>query len=125
MRFLRPGSLEVVRIRVEDSLELLLLQDQQLIEALAPHTAQKPFTDRIGPWGVVGRFEYLDTAGCGHARKTGSKLAITITDEILRSLPIGSRFPQLMCSPGIGRRAGDTHMDDLTSVDINDEEDEQ
>jgi hypothetical protein len=82
-----------------------------VIETLAPHTAQKPFTDRIGAWRVIGRFQYLDAAGCGHASETGSKLGITITDEILRPLSKGSGFPQLLCSPGIGRRASDPHMD--------------
>ncbi len=58
-----------------------------------------------------------------------SKLAPNIIDkytkEILRPLSIGSRFPKLLCGPGVGRRACDTHMDDLTSVEINDEESKQ
>src|SRR5690242_17590377 len=39
--------------------------------------------------------------------------------------PEASRFPQLLCRPGVGWRASDPHMDDLTSVEINDEEGEQ
>ena len=35
---MRPGSVEVVHIRVEHALELLLMEDQQMIEALTPHT---------------------------------------------------------------------------------------
>jgi len=50
-----------------------------VIEALTPHTTQKAFTDRIGSRRVVGRFQDLDAAGCGHAREIGSKLAIIIT----------------------------------------------
>jgi hypothetical protein len=38
MRFLRPGSVEVVRIRVEHAVELLLMEDEQMIEALTPDT---------------------------------------------------------------------------------------
>jgi hypothetical protein len=90
---MRPGSVEVVYIGSQDPLELLLMQDEQVIETLTTHTAQKAFTDRIGPWCVVRRFQYLDAAGCGHAREIGSKLVITITDEILRTLTIGSGFP--------------------------------
>jgi hypothetical protein len=119
---MRSCLVKVVDIGSQHPLELLLLEDEQVIETLATHTAQKPFTDRIGPWGVVGRFEYLDAAGCGHARKTGFKLAITITDEILRCLSIGSRFPQLLRRPGIGRRASDPHMDDSARVQFDDEE---
>jgi hypothetical protein len=91
---MRPGSVEVHHLGIEDALELLLLQDEQVIETLATHTAQKAFTDGIGPWCVVGRFEDLDAAGCSHARETRSKLVITIADEILRRLSKGSRFPQ-------------------------------
>jgi len=76
-----------------------------------PHTAQEAFTDRIGQWCAVGRFQDLDAAACGHARETGSKFAITIANEVLRRLSIGSRFPQLLCGPGIGRRARDPHLD--------------
>ena len=47
---MRPGSVEVVYIGSQDPLELLLMQDEQVIETLATHTAQKPFTDRIGSW---------------------------------------------------------------------------
>jgi len=45
---MRPGSVEVVYICVEHPVELLLLQDEQMIESLMPHTAQEAFTDRIG-----------------------------------------------------------------------------
>ncbi len=122
---MRPGSVEVVYIGIENPLELLLLQDEQVIETLATHTAQKAFTDRIGPWCVIGCFQDLDAAGCCHACETGSKLVITITNEILRRLSKGSCFPQLLRSPGIGRRASDPHMDDSARVQFDDEEGKQ
>ncbi len=87
------GLIEVLDIGTQETMQLLLLQDEQVIETLATHAAQKAFTDGIGPWCVVGRFQYLDAAGCGYARETGSKLVITITDEILRPLSISCRLP--------------------------------
>ncbi len=71
---------------------------------------------------MVGRFEYLDAAGCRHARETRSKLVITITDETLRRLSKGSRFPQLLCSPSVGGIACDAHMDHSSRVQFDDEE---
>jgi hypothetical protein len=65
---MRPGSVEVLDRGTQDTMQLLLLQDEQVIETLATHAAHKPFTDGIGQWCVIGRFEYLDAAGCGHAR---------------------------------------------------------
>lgn len=109
-----PGSIEVLDIGVKDTVQLLLLQDEQMIETLSSYTAQKPLTDRIGSWCVVRRFEHLDAVGCGHVSETGSKLVITITNEIVRRLPKGSRLPQLLGGPGVGRSSCDTHMDDFT-----------
>jgi hypothetical protein len=43
---------------------------------------------------MVRRFEHLNVAGCGHMSETGSKLAITVTKEIVRRLFIGSRLSQ-------------------------------
>ncbi len=122
---MRPGLVEVLNRGTQDTMQLLLLQDEQVIETLATHAAQKPFTDGIGPWCVIGRFEYLDAAGCGHVRETGSKFAITITNEILRRLSIGGCLSQLLCGPGIGRRAGDTHMDHFARMQFDNEEGEQ
>lgn len=42
---MRPGSVEGVYINVEYSLELLLMQDEQVIETLASRTPQEAFTD--------------------------------------------------------------------------------
>ena len=45
---MRSGSIEVLDIGMQDTAQLLLLQDEKVIETLSTHTAQKPFTDRIG-----------------------------------------------------------------------------
>jgi hypothetical protein len=89
-----PGSIEVLNISVKDTVQLLLLQDEQVIETLSPHAAQKALTDRISSWCVGRCFEHLDAEGIGHASERGSKLVITITNEIVRRLSIRSRLPQ-------------------------------
>jgi hypothetical protein len=106
---MRPGSIEVLNIGVKDTVQLLLLQDEKVIETLSTDTAQKAFTDRIGSWCMGRRGEHRDAAGCGHARETGSKLVIPITNEIVRRLSIRSRLPQLLGGPGVGRRTCDTN----------------
>jgi hypothetical protein len=49
MRFLRSDLIEVLDRGSKDTMQLLLLEDEQVIETLAPHTAQKAFTDGICP----------------------------------------------------------------------------
>jgi len=60
---MRPGLVEVLDIGTQDTMQLLLLQDEQVIEALVPHAAHKPFTNGIGSRRQVGRFQDLDAAG--------------------------------------------------------------
>ncbi len=93
MRFLRSGLIEGLDRGTQDTMQMLLLQDEQVIETRATHAAQKTFTDGIGARSVRGCFQYLDAAACGYARETGSELGITITDEILRPSSISSRLP--------------------------------
>ncbi len=71
---MRPGSVEEVHIRIEHALELLLLQDEQVIEAFAPHTAQEALTDRIGSWRVIRCFQDLDATGLGNPRERSPQI---------------------------------------------------
>ena len=45
---------EVDYIRIEHTLELLLMQDEQMIEAFLTNTSQEAFTDGIGSGSVNG-----------------------------------------------------------------------
>jgi hypothetical protein len=122
---MRSGLIEILEIGTQDTMQLLLLQDEQVIEALSPHAAHKPFTDGIGSRCLIGRFQDLDAAGCGHASETGSKLVITITDEVLRSHPIGRGLPQLLRGPSIGGRSCDVDVNHSPRVVFDNEEGEQ
>ena len=53
-------SIEVDHIGLEDVGELLLVQDQQGIEALATRAPQEPLTVSIGAWGMERRLQHLD-----------------------------------------------------------------
>lgn len=96
---MRSGSIKVLNIGAQGTLQLLLLQDQQVIEALPSHTAEKPLTDGIGSRGVIGRFQDLDAAGLGNPHKGHAKLAIVIPDEILRPNTKGRGFAKLLGRP--------------------------
>ncbi len=90
---MRPGSIEILAIGMKDTIQLLLMEDEQVIETLSTHSAQKALTDRIGAWCVIRRDEHLDAARISDSSETGPKLAVMITDEILRRLPIGRCLP--------------------------------
>jgi hypothetical protein len=44
---MRSSLVEVHCIRIEETVELLLLEDQEVIQAFSSHTSQKAFTDGI------------------------------------------------------------------------------
>ncbi len=96
-----------------------------MIETLSTYTAQKPFTDRIDSRGLVGRFKYLDAARCGHASEIGSKLVITITDEILRARTISDGFSNMLCRPSVSGRSRDADVNHSARVQLDNEEGEQ
>jgi len=81
-------------IRIEDAVELLLMQDEQMIEALSPDTAQEALTDGIGAGSVIGGSEDFNVARCCDSGERGSKFVIVIPDEVLRSRAKGSGFPK-------------------------------
>ena len=110
---MRSCPVEVHHILIEHALQLLLAEDQQMVKALLSYTPQEAFADRIGLWRMIGRFEDLNCTRCRHVSKARPKFAIVSTNQIRWRLPIGSSFPELLRTPGIGRRSGDSDMDYL------------
>jgi hypothetical protein len=56
---MRPGSIEIFDIGMQDTIQLLLLEDEQVIKTLSSHAAQKPFADCIGSWRMGGVMSIL------------------------------------------------------------------
>ena len=71
---------EVGDVGIEHALELPLLKDQQVVEAFLPHAPGEAFTDRIGSGSVIRSLEHFNATCRRHPHKTGSKLAIVITE---------------------------------------------
>jgi len=82
---MRPGSVEGVHIRVEHPVALLLMEDEQMIEALTSYISQEPLTDGIRSRGVIRSFENLDFTRISKPREAHPKLATVIMDEVLWS----------------------------------------
>ncbi len=102
---MRPSLVEVLNIGVEHAVELLLMQDEQVIQALATHTPQKAFTDGIRSRSVIRCSENLDVTCFRNPREAQPKLAIVIPNEILRPRSIGGGFPKLLCGPRVAGTA--------------------
>ena len=68
----RSGSIEGGDIRVEHTVELLLIKDQHMVKALTSHASQKAFADRIRSWCIIRCFEDLHVARCCYTVETRS-----------------------------------------------------
>ena len=69
-----PSLIVVHDIGFEETVELFLMQDQEMIQAFSPDTSQKSFTDGICSWRPVRRFENLDAACCCNTSEQGPNL---------------------------------------------------
>jgi len=108
---MRSCLVEVDHIGIGHALELLLLKDQQVVEAFLPHTPHEAFADRIGAWRMRGRVENLDATCPRHPSKARPEFAIVITNQVLRCLAKGGGFSQVLGHPGISRRSCHADMD--------------
>jgi hypothetical protein len=122
---MRSCLVEVGYIGIEDAVELLLMQDEQMIEALTSDTAEESLTDGIGSRGVIRSFENLNVTCLGNPSEGHPKLAIIITDEVPRTRAIGGGLPKLLRRPSVGGRLCHADMDHLAGVQFDDEEGEQ
>ena len=116
---------EVQHIRFEKAVELLLLEDEEMIQAFSSHASQEAFTHRIRSWRLVRRPKDLDTTGCRNMSKTRPKFAIIVPNQVSWSFSIRSRLSQLLRHPGIRRRSGHIHMHDLSRLQFDEEEGEK
>ena len=106
-------------------MKLLLMQDEQMIETLTPYTAKEPLTDGIRAWGVIRSFENFNVTRLRNPSEAHPKLAIVITDEVLRPHTIGGGFPKLLSSPGVGGISCHADVDHFARVQFDDEEGEE
>ena len=115
-------SVEVPYIVIEHALELLLAEDEEMVQAFLSDTPQEAFADGIGSWCMNRRFEDLDRARFRHTSKARPKLALIITNQILRCLPIRRGFSKLLRHPGIGGRSCHSHVDYASRFEFDDDE---
>ena len=116
------SSIERLDRGVEHPLELLLMQDEHMVEALAVHTSQKAFTERIGSWGVIRWCEHLDATRVHNTGEGRPKRAIVIPQKVFRPLSIRRSFPKLLRGPRVSGRAYHSDMDHSPRVQFDEEE---
>jgi hypothetical protein len=110
---MRSSLVEVHDIRHEKPVELLLMEDQEVIQTFSPHASQEAFTHGIGSRSSVRRSKGFDVARGCYSCEFQPEFAIIVPNQVSWSFSIRSRLSQLLRRPGIRRRSGHIHMNDL------------
>jgi hypothetical protein len=114
--------IEVHRIRLEHAEEVLFMQNQQMIETLTSYASQETFTESVGSRGMKWCPQELDSCPAHHAGKARTELAVVVTDQEPRRLPIRCGFSELLGDLAVGRVAGNADVDDFSALQLNDKE---
>ena len=94
--------IKVENICIEEAMELLLLDNEEVIQAFSPHTTQKTFANGIGLRGLIRGSKHLDATGFRYSCKMLPEFPIIIPNQVFGYLPIWRCLPQLLRDPGIG-----------------------
>ena len=121
----RSGLIEVHDVGFEKAVQLLLLQDQEMIQAFSSHAPQKAFADGISSRRPIRRSKHLISLVVATACKMLPECAVIIPDQIFWRRAIWSCFSQLVRNPGIGRRSCHIHVNHLPRLQFDNEEGEK
>ena len=106
-----PNIVDVRTVLSENPATLTVVEDEEVIQALSPDTAQEALAHGSGPWGTDGSPEDPDPARCCDASELGSIRAVVVTDQGARPYSERRRFSPLVRDPHIGWMPCDSHMD--------------
>ena len=93
VRIVLWAAVEVRRVLPQDAPQVRLAQDEDVIQALVPHTSEEVLADGVLPGGAVGGARDGDAARLGYPREGRPVLAIVVYEGYLvspcRTLPSG------------------------------------
>jgi hypothetical protein len=101
---MRPRVIEVFNIFADCSMEMAIVQDQHVIQALASHTANEPLTNRIGFRRSHWRPQHLYPPVFCHTIEALPVLAIVVSYQETRAFFIGRGRSYLLRYPEITRQ---------------------
>ena len=93
-----------------DTLQVLAVQHQHVVQAFAAQAADGAFAERVRSGGLIWGEKFIDASMGNEVRELAAILAVTIVDKIIGMLIPSCRaesarlggFAQLLCSPGVG-----------------------
>ena len=106
----------VPKITFEDPTQLPLVNNDDVVQALAANTADDPLHETILPRTPWCRSDLLNAHPLHSCREVLPIDTIAISNQITWSAIIGKPFNNLLCRPHSSRVLGDIEMQDATPV---------
>ena len=111
-----PGVVVVVNEFSDKAMQLVALENEHVIQTLPLEAADEPLAMGVGLGCTKWCSQLLDTAADGNGRESLAILAVAIADEGLGGNAPGRGFTELLGSPTIGGRGGDSRMYDAACL---------
>jgi hypothetical protein len=105
--------------------QMLFIKDEKVIQTLAAHGTDEPFTNGISFGRTNRRPHDIDRGSLGNRGKMLPIFPVVVPDEILGSLLKWRRFAKLLSNPSIGWMTGNAQMDNASRTEFDDDKDEK
>ena len=96
--------------------QVRLVQDDEVVEALAPQRPNHPLRHSVRAWGPDRRQQCLGSERLSPPGERRPISAVAISDEVLRLDIPGRRLDELLPDPSRGRMRRNVDVDELTPV---------
>src|SRR5919108_2442790 len=107
---MRPLQVVVRDELAEDRPKMLLVEDDEMVQAFAAQGADEPFADRVGTRARYGRGNGVDPNASGALAEVVPIDRIPVAEQMARLLSPRRRFDHLAPHPGRGRVRGHVDM---------------
>ena len=120
---MRAGGVEIPKaILLEHLTEVPFAENNNVVETLATHAAEKSLANRIHERSLDRRPKNADVGALRGAVEVGTELTVVVSDDELWAYAEGRGLPHLLCRPLRGRVPRNANMNDLPRVDVHDKE---
>ena len=109
-----PRGVEVGDVFAQDAPQMARAQDQDMVQALAPHAAEEALAGRVLLGLTIGRAQLADASRRRDTSEGWPVLAVAIADEVARPLVERRGLAQLLGDSGVRRVTRGTDMHHAT-----------
>ncbi len=117
----RARLVEVAAVFDEHREQVLLAENEEVVEALPSHAAEKPFDDCVGARGPDGRLEDPRTSAASDAIELRAVLGVAVADHEARRSAEDGGVAHLLRDPAGAGLARDRDVDDPARAQLDDE----